>query len=86
MEAMACRCAVIATDTGALRDYAVDGQTAVIVPPLYPFLMAKKLIKLIEDEERLKRMTEAARHKILEFSWEKSTQKLEEIFLSETKK
>lgn len=83
MEAMACKCAVISTDTGAIHDYAIPDETVIIVPPKRPELMAEKLIELIENEERLKKISLAGYEKIKEFSWEKSSRYLEKIFLDE---
>jgi glycosyltransferase involved in cell wall biosynthesis len=79
LEAMACQCAVIATDTGAIRECAVAGQTAMIVPPHRPDLMAEKMIELIEDDNLLEKISLAGYNKIKDFSWEKSTKILESI-------
>ena len=82
MEAMACQCAVISTNTGAIRDYAIANQTAIIVPPKRPDLLAAKLIELIEDENNLERISFSGYKKIRECTWEKSSRILEEIFLN----
>lgn len=81
MEAMACKTAVISTDTGAIREYAVENETAVIVPPKNIDLMSEKLIELIEDEKKLRELSMAGYNKIKEFSWNKSSRILEGIFL-----
>ena len=81
MEAMACKCAVISTDTGAIRDYAIPNKTVMIVPPQRPDLMAKEIVSLIEDREQIKKISLNGAEKIKEFTWEKSSQELEKIFL-----
>jgi len=81
MEAMACKCAVVSTDTGAIRDYATHNETVVIVPPKRPDIMAKEIIGLIEDSEKIKKISLNGAEKMKEFIWEKSSQKLEKIFL-----
>lgn len=85
MEAMACGCAVISTDTGAIRDYSIPNETVVIVPAKQPQIMAEKLIELIEDDKKIREILESAREKIKEFDWQNSTKKLEKIFFEETK-
>jgi len=81
MEAMACKCAVICTDTGAIRDYAIPNRTVIIVPPQRPDLIAQKIIDLIENREKTKKISLSGAKKMKEFTWEKSSQKLEKIFL-----
>ena len=79
MEAMACGCAVISTDTGAIREYAIDGQTVIIVPSNNSEILAQKIIELIEDEDKLKNLSANAQEKIKEFSLDKSSSILENI-------
>lgn len=82
LEAMACKCAVVSTDTGAIRDYAVKDETALIVPPRRPDLMAGGIIKLAEDDEKINKISLDGYKKASEFSWEKSTRKLLDILLN----
>lgn len=86
MEAMAAKCAVISTDTGAIREYAVPDKTAVIVPPERPELMAEALTGLIENNEKLKKISLNGYEKIRAFSWEKSSKILERIIIDECAK
>ena len=51
MEAMACKCAVVATNVGAVPDYAIPGETALISPPRMTELLAKNVIKLVENKK-----------------------------------
>jgi glycosyltransferase involved in cell wall biosynthesis len=82
LEAMACKCAVVSTDTGAIRDYAIHDQTVLIVQPKRPDLMAEEMIKLIESEEKIKQISLNGFKMASEFTWEKSTKKLIEILLN----
>ncbi|GAH78739.1 unnamed protein product, partial [marine sediment metagenome] len=59
MEAMTCKCAVVATAVGGIPDYTIPGETALLSPPRSPQLLAENLIKLIEDRELLRRISEA---------------------------
>jgi len=81
-EAMACKCAVVGTTAGGITDYAVSGETALLSAPGDIQSLANNLIRLIEDEELLKKISLAGYEKIREFSWENQTKKLEEIILN----
>jgi hypothetical protein len=79
MEAMACKCAVVATNVDAVPDYAISGETALIVPPRRHEELAKAIMKLIEDNTLLRSIAENGFNCIKEFTWEKATDKLEAI-------
>ena len=81
MEAMACKCAVVATAVGGIPDYAVAGETALVSPPRSPELLAENIIRLVEDEKLLGCLSEAGYDHIREFTWEKSTEELERLFI-----
>lgn len=80
MEAMACKCAVVATNVGAVPDYTIPGKTALVSPPGDPTSLAQNLISLLNDNQRLKDFSIAGYEYIKEFSWEESTRKLEKLF------
>lgn len=78
MEAMACKCAVVSTDTGGINDFTIAGKTALISPPRNPEALAKNLVALLENEEKLKQFSEAGFEHIKNFSWDRAAKKLEE--------
>lgn len=79
-EAMACGCALVATDIGGVRDYARHLQTALLVEPDDPTGLAAAVRKLLDDEDlRLELATAGARLLSDAFSWERSTDRLEGI-------
>jgi len=78
-EAMACKCAVLSTDTGAIRDYAVPGETALVSPPMDPEALANNLITLLDSRDRLEKISFAGYNRIREFTWERATEQLENI-------
>lgn len=78
-EAMACGVPVVCTRSGT-EDFALPGETALVVPWPLPFLLAKSIQKLIQDENLRNRLAEAGRQKILEFTWEALARRLEKIF------
>ena len=49
-EAMACGCALITTDNGGSRDFAVDGDTALVVPVQDVEAMSAKILILLRDK------------------------------------
>jgi glycosyltransferase involved in cell wall biosynthesis len=79
MEAMACRCSLVTTDTGGCLDYAIDKQTALVSPPRDVNSLSQNLICLLDDEELLKVLSESGHRKINEFRWEENCDRL--IFL-----
>jgi glycosyltransferase involved in cell wall biosynthesis len=82
MEAIACKCAVVATNVGAISDYTITGETALVVPLRKPELLAKNIILLIENEEKMKNLSEVGHKYIKKFTWEKATSKFENIIES----
>lgn len=79
MEAMACGCAVAATNVGGVTDYAVAGKTVLVSPPREPEALADNISVLLEDSERLRRMAEAGNKYIAQFTWARATDNLEKI-------
>jgi len=82
MEAMAAQCAVIATNVGGIPDYAVPDKTAIVVPPKDSDSIAKALIELLADEEKLKTIARNGYEHIKSFSWDKATDKFESLIRS----
>ncbi len=82
MEAMACKCAVVTTNVGAVPDYTIANVTALVSPPHSPELLAKELFKLVTDNNLRSRIAEAGyEHMIKYFGWRKATDSLEQLFL-----
>ncbi|SIT48036.1 Glycosyltransferase, group 1 family protein [Paraburkholderia piptadeniae] len=52
LEAMACGCAVVTTDNGGTRDFVIDGDNGIVVPPKEPRALSKALLSLLADDER----------------------------------
>lgn len=65
LEAMSCGAALVASDSGGIRDYAVNGSTAIVVEPGRPDLLAAAAAKLILQDDRRRQLarngTECAR-------------------------
>ncbi len=81
-EAMACGCALVATDIGGVRDYAVDGVTALLAPVDDPAALAARVMALATDAARRVSLAGAGRDLLrTQFSWETSSRKLEETLV-----
>lgn len=78
-EAMACGCAVVTTDCGGNRDYAQHEKTALVsVPDDFASLVSNTL-RLLSDEELRVKIACAGRERMMDFTWEKSSQQLTEF-------
>ncbi len=80
MEAMAARCALITTDTGGSRNYAIDGKTALVSPPKDVKALSENIVKLTGNFELRKKLSGNGYNKIKEFDWDKNCRQLIELF------
>ncbi|PYN39585.1 MAG: hypothetical protein DMD98_00120 [Candidatus Rokuibacteriota bacterium] len=80
MEAMACGAALVTYDTGGCRDYARDGETALVARRRDVADLAAKLERLVVDEPLRARLAAAGRRFVTTaFSWDRAVRRLEEI-------
>ncbi|MBA7490640.1 D-inositol-3-phosphate glycosyltransferase [subsurface metagenome] len=85
MEAMACKTAVVATDVGGVPDYTIPGKTALVVPPKKPKLLAKAILGLLKDEDKLRKISQAGYYHIRKFTWDKAAEKFERVLRKESR-
>ena len=77
LEAAACGVPVVATDVGGTSEIVVDPVTGRLVPPRDPELLARAVIDLLQDADRRKIMSLAARQRALtEFSIDRAATQL----------
>jgi glycosyltransferase involved in cell wall biosynthesis len=76
LEARACGTAVVTTDCGGNRDYAVDGYNALVVPPGDPEAAAHAVIRVLSDDE----LREGARRQGLETAKRWTWERVVEVF------
>ncbi len=80
-EAMACGCAVVATDSGGIREYAEHGTNILLSPPRNPEALADNLLRVLDNDNLRIQLAEAGSKKIQEFTWKQSTDLLEQFLL-----
>lgn len=85
-EAMACKVPVVCTDIGSVADFAINEETALLVPIKDPQAMAKAILRMIEDAELRHRLRENAYQKITQFKWDDCIDRLEKVLSSATEK
>jgi glycosyltransferase involved in cell wall biosynthesis len=70
---------LVSTDIGGVRDYAEHEVTALLSPPKNPEALAQNIVRLLEDDELRIRIAEAGHERIKQFTWERSTDLLEQF-------
>lgn len=80
LEAAAAGKAVVASDTGGLRDVVVDGETGLLVPAGDREGLATALRRLLDDDELRGRMGDAARRRVADFAPERVVPRFEEAY------
>ena len=81
MEAMACGAALVTYDNGGCRDYARDGETALVARRRNVADLAAKLERVVVNEPLRVRLAAAGmRFVTTTFSWDRAVRRLEEIF------
>jgi L-malate glycosyltransferase len=81
MEAMACGAALVTYDNGGCRDYARDGETALVARRRDVDDLAGKLERLASDEALRTRLAAAGRALVTTaFDWDRAVTRLEALF------
>ncbi|MGH9024719.1 MAG: glycosyltransferase family 4 protein [Acidimicrobiia bacterium] len=82
VEAMACGCALVTTDNGGSRDYAIDGETALVCPPKDSRAMATNIVNLLRDEGQRVGLARRGREYVERFDWDRSAETLERFLVT----
>ena len=80
-EAMACGCVFVGTDSGGVRDYAIDNDTALLSAPRDRDDMLRNLVRVTEDRTLWQRLQKQGTEFIQQFTWERAGSALERYFL-----
>ncbi len=79
IEALACGAPLVTTDNGGCREYAFDGETALVVPVRDARAMAGAIRRLLDDEALAGRLVRNGLEVVArDFDWERRTDELEE--------
>ncbi len=76
-EAMACGCAIAATNNQGIQEYAEHGKTALISPIQSPEELAANIITLIENDQKRIEMAKTAKTRIQQYDWDDAVIKFE---------
>ncbi|MBI4244425.1 MAG: glycosyltransferase family 4 protein [Planctomycetes bacterium] len=83
MEAMACGCAVITTNSGGVMDFCVPNENCLMIQPESPKEMADALLKLVNDNDlRVRLAHKGHEHITRNFTWDKTIHSFLEILKS----
>jgi glycosyltransferase involved in cell wall biosynthesis len=78
-EAMSCGSALVCTDIGGHREYALPGQTALLSAPKNPAELARNVRRLLEDPTRRAELALSGHEYISQFTWARAAFKISEI-------
>jgi glycosyltransferase involved in cell wall biosynthesis len=81
MEAMATAMPVITTETCGMPDVVENGFNGVLIPPGDALAIEQAVLHLAECPELRKRLGQAAQQSMRRYSWERSAEMLEQLFL-----
>ncbi len=80
MEAMACGAALVTYDNGGCRDYARDGETALVAPRRDVDALARALARVVDEPDLRVRLARAGQAWIrTRFDWERATARMEAL-------
>lgn len=81
LEAMACGAALVTADSGGVREYAVNDESAIVVPPGQPARLASALSTLVVDPERRARLARRGQLVAERFTWDAPVAAMERMLL-----
>lgn len=82
LEAMACGCPVVTTDCLGVRDFVIDSENALLVPPKNPEALADGIIRVLTNEKLKEKLRKKGLETAKNFSWTKVCDIFEKAFLS----
>jgi len=85
LEAMACGKPVIASNVGGPAEIIEDERTGFLIPPAQPRILAKVILELIADEQKMKKIGANARTVAAQsYSWQSIAEKYHRLYSSLT--
>lgn len=81
-EAGFCGCAIAVADNFGHREFAIDGETALVSPVGDVDTLATNILRLARDAALRERLNAGLREKLAEFSWARSSELFEQALIS----
>jgi glycosyltransferase involved in cell wall biosynthesis len=81
-EAGACGCAIVATDSGGIRDFVSDGETGLLSAPQNARALGENLSRVLDNDDLRITLSEAGARRLSNFQWERSGRLLEQCLES----
>ena len=82
LEAMACGTPCVITDSGGVREYALDGQNCLITPARNPAALAEAVQTMMENADLRKKLAKNGLDTASRFTWDRAADALEEILVT----
>jgi len=79
LEAMACGCAVVTTDSGGIRDFVKHGENALVVPPGDVQAIADTVLYLLDNSDLREQLAKNGIETSKYMTWDASVEQLERI-------
>jgi glycosyltransferase involved in cell wall biosynthesis len=79
IEAMACGAALVTTENGGSRDYALPGETALVAPYGDVDALSRHVVSLLHDDDRRFALASAGRDHVRRFDWGRTADLLEDF-------
>ena len=83
LEAMACGCAVITSDSGGCREYAIDRENCLYFTPKNDVELSERIETLVTNHNLMKTLSEKGMESAKKFSWKNSALQLKRIIENE---
>ncbi|MCM1263710.1 MAG: glycosyltransferase family 4 protein [Butyrivibrio sp.] len=80
-EAMACGCALVSTEYKGVKEYAIDGENALLSPVKDIQALAKNVESLFQDNNLRIQLAQNGYKKIRKNSWKEAVDKMEKLFM-----
>lgn len=81
LEALASGMPVITTETCGMPDYIVDGINGILIPPADASAIEHSVLCLAHSPDLRQQLGQAAQHSMSGYTWERSAQAMERLFL-----
>ena len=80
LEAMASGLPIVATKVGGLPEIVKDRENGFLVEPKNPEEIAEKVLLILKGDELRERISEYNKKKVKEYSWERVSEQIEEVY------